>query len=1270
MHPFPISFFNMSIDTSTLSLGSFNFGSSKFFPNVQPDYRDPGTDLSINLNNFTLDLDAIQLKADDYQRLEHRDQIYKEPDTYLGNVDRIPNVLKVLDFTDPQNPKFVDINIDFPSGCARLFYEILYNATDNVIESRNRHHDIGSIVIIANNKTICVRNGGIPIPIQMNEKEKKWVPEMIFGTLLTSGQYKKTERTGSGKNGYGSKLTNIFSKFFKVRVGNPYDKKLYEQQWENNMLVCHLPIITDGYAGEPFVEVTFTMDFERFGYTEYPNEVLALYAASAAEISFALDVPIYFNGISLSNSDILDFKKLTGYTTENYIVHYEYPPGTDLKEIKMPNGTRTAVSKDPSIRPIVKLCVIDSPDEGTIYSFANSAHTIEGGVHVEAVYDHFDIITEVINNSVKSKKDDKLTRKQALNKTNLKSHLTIILSCTDLVNARFTSQEKVKLTNPKPKISINERVIKLMTNWEMAIRLQRDLAAKLNRDATGNRKKFLTANGYDKAYYAGVPDKSLQCVLYEVEGKSAMGYAFDMKSAMNEEKRDYIGVFAQMGKPLNVRTAKLLKLYESKKYQRLLLAIGLEEGIDYSKDENFVKLNYGALALLNDADVDGLHIDGLLLNIFYCRYRSLLQRPFICLVRTPIIRIWKGKESRKFYSIAGYNKFMANHPECRNWEIKYYKGLGSSDRDEVTEETSNPRIAQLLYDDTCPKYFDLAFSNDKGLSDKRKDWISNHILMDGIEEIKMLPISHFLNFELIQHAVYNMARTIPKFDGLKIGQRKILFGSYDTWKSGIGTSTKQEKTNHLANHVSKISNYHHGEKSLIDTINRMLLSYPGTNNLRYFVPKGQFGTRNDAGEDAGDARYTYCYPEWWIPYVFNSEDLPLLKPVLDEGKQWEPEFYLPVIPTIMINGALGIGTGSSTFICNFNPVDVCMALKDLISGVAPKQLIPWYRGFKGTIILHKYGDPINIGSGVSVPVTNIDISKLNLRGLDPKANNNEQDENDGQLQAKLEDGTDDHQSKLEDLDDTDILDAESTKKKEGYRMITTGRFEIMNKHELEVTEIPIGKSFKQYEQFLENLKDEKKIKGYKNSCRYDEAKFIIYGYRDINTAEKLGLIKGFSLTNMILLDENNHPVKFKDPNDLLQTWFNWRLPFYQQRKDNLLNKKKSEIIDKTYKMKFIIAVIDGTENGYIQGRNIILMKQNKALVAQQMQLLGIPDKYMGAKSTHYTIEELNKLQNKINQLNEEYNKLSVINPEELMMVDINRFLDKYLKVYPEEKNRL
>jgi DNA topoisomerase-2 len=539
--------------------------------------------------------------------------------------------------------------------------------------------------------------------------------------------------------------------------------------------------------------------------------------------------------------------------------------------------------------------------------------------------------------------------------------------------------------------------------------------------------------------------------------------------------------------------------------------------------------------------------------------------------------------------------------------------------------------------------------------------------------MKQLPISYFLNYELVAYAVANMQRSIPGLDGLKNGQRKIVFGTFDNWGANTGKSTKQEKSNHLGNHVSKVSNYHHGEKSIIDTINKMLANYPGTNNMRYFVPKGMFGTRNAGGTDSGDSRYTYLYPEWWWQYIYHPEDKNLLEAVDDEGPR-EPKIYPTVLCVLLMNGALGIAVGSSTFIPNFNPIDIAQATKALLMGAPMKPLIPWYRDFKGKVYMAEKKQMVVETGIINVPFSDEKIyvgpraAEIADEGTE-NADEGTEDTNSGveeDIQPTLAD--------IETDKDGDLIDAEGVNgdgvRRPGLKMVTEGCFNIIDNKTIFVDEIPIGKSFIQYNDFLEKKKQNKEIKDYKKTCKGNEAGFYIYGFVGKPTLEALGLVKSFSLTNMVVLDSNFQPMKFKTPNDLLLKFYEWRLPYYSKRKDNLLKVLQGQIDGKIMKIKFITGVIDGLDHGYIPGKNIIIMKQKKIITLKQMADIGIPPEYLKTGSNNYTEEDIKKLEDAIAQLNQKYQVLLATRPEDLWISDINEFIAAYLKKYPGERDRL
>ena len=210
--------------------------------------------------------------ADDYDQKDPRTHVYDVADTYIGSDEQIPRTERILDL---ETMMFTEQKIDLPLGIERLFVEISSNAGDNAARSLRNGIDPGEVTVSMTKKIITVRNGGIPIPVEINKATGMYAPELIFGNMFTSSNYKKEKvRTECGRNGFGAKLTNIYSKQFIVTVGDPYNEKLYRQVWSDNMKVCGTPEIRPfGKTEKAFVEVVFILDFERFGYSEYPDAV-------------------------------------------------------------------------------------------------------------------------------------------------------------------------------------------------------------------------------------------------------------------------------------------------------------------------------------------------------------------------------------------------------------------------------------------------------------------------------------------------------------------------------------------------------------------------------------------------------------------------------------------------------------------------------------------------------------------------------------------------------------------------------------------------------------------------------------------------------------------------------------------------------------------------------------------------------------------------------------------------------------------------------------
>ena len=237
----------------------------------------------------------------------------------------------------------------------------------------------------------------------------------------------------------------------------------------------------------------------------------------------------------------------------------------------------------------------------------------------------------------------------------------------------------------------------------------------------------------------------------------------------------------------------------------------------------------------------------------------------------------------------------------------------------------------------------LAF--DKKYVSHRKVWVqkvNNYIEQDQINGDSTF--TKFVDDELVLFSAYDNVRSIPCIcDGLKPSQRKVMFALFKE------NYTKEIKVAQLGARVSEISGYHHGEESLFLTIINLAQNFIGSNNMNLLVPSGGFGSRRELGHDAASPRYIFTELSTYTKKLFNKDDLDILDYIIDEGKQIEPKFYVPILPIILINGAAGIGTGFSTNIPGFNYLDIIKNIKRHLSGSQMIEMSPYYANFTGKI---------------------------------------------------------------------------------------------------------------------------------------------------------------------------------------------------------------------------------------------------------------------------------------------------------------------------------
>ncbi len=756
--------------------------------------------------------------------------------------------------------------------------------------------------------------------------------------------------------------TNIFSSEFTLETVDHRQKKKYVQTWTSNMSVVGKPKITASSV-KPYTEIRYSPDLSRFAWpggivpTEIPADMIAVLATRVIDAAACAgkDCKVTLNGKTITTNTFpkyigLFLKDETGSVGTGESVD---DAATDVGSVgarpsKTPAATKRVAFEVAGIRWEIGAILTrdlhgDAPPDERHISFVNGISTRRGGKHVEYVS------KKILGDFCElAKKKAKIDITPAL----LKDSIVWFINST-IVNPSFDTQTKETLTTPASKFGSTPEITPKFCDQLIKIGLLQEaqalLDAKITRDAkrTDGRKKS-TVRGIpklDDAEWAGTA-KSADCTLILTEGDSAKTLAIAGLAVVGRQK---YGVFPLKGKILNIKDISADKKLKNQELTYIKQILGLETGKVYT---DLKQLRYGRLMIMTDQDVDGSHIKGLLMNLFHTDWPSLLKLGFLCCLMTPLLKASKGRETHNFYSASEFEEWQAGLGDdgTRGWKIKYYKGLGTSTAAEGREYFEAMNRIEYIWNDDSDSAIDLAFN--KKRSDDRKEWLATFDRTRHLEVTSggaKVDYSRFVHDELIHFSNYDNIRSLPNvMDGLKPSQRKIF------WAALKKNLSSEIKVAQLAGYVSEVAAYHHGEASLNGAIVNMAQNFVGSNNLNLLVPNGQFGTRLMGGEDSAAPRYIFTELNKIVRAVVKKEDDPILTYTEDDGQTVEPETYLPVVPLILINGALGIGTGFSTHILPYNPVDIVGALRYRLSGGLPDlsklEMTPWWFGFKGKTI--------------------------------------------------------------------------------------------------------------------------------------------------------------------------------------------------------------------------------------------------------------------------------------------------------------------------------
>jgi len=868
--------------------------------------------------------------AETYELLSHEEHVLKLPDTYIGSTATSEENRWIL-----KDGKLVFTALQFNPGLYKIFDEIIVNARDAFVRASTSEGrlPVKKIDVVVTDTTIEVTNDGDGIPVIEHATEKCYIPELIFGRLLTSSNYTEgEERIVGGKNGYGAKLANLFSMEFTVDTQNPESGKKYVQTWSANMSIKGKPSIKKATGAKGYVRIAFTPDQDRFKGAFQDGSLSAdmksVFETRVLELAAMVGtgVKVSWNGATLSTNTFEKYMKLflkDGITGSCFEVC----------------GGRWEIGAVLSRH-------LYSDEEGfdKQISFVNGIQTRKGGKHAEYVSRH--VLTDFCAAALKKKVDIKPGQ--------LKDHVVFFVNAT-IVNPTFDSQTKEFLTTPSNKWGSTPTFGGKLVDGLMKLGLLDEaksvLDARAARDAKkSDGKKRTVLRGFPKledALLAGDSKRSSECTLILTEGDSAATSAI---SGLQVVGRELWGVFPLRGKVLNVDEISIQKFNANAELTAIKSILGLEHKKVYKTTKD---LRYGRVMIMADQDHDGSHIKGLVMNLFHTEWPSLLEMGYLCTLQTPLLKAIRGSASTSFYSSQEFDAWRLTH-SLNGTRVKYYKGLGTSTPAEAREWFQDLHEIKYEWEGLPSKQaLTLAFCK-KGLdgkkgSDDRKDWLAKY------DPLATMPIAGgkatykgFVDGELIHFSNADNIRSLPHLmDGFKPSQRKIL------WACLKRNLRSEIKVAQLAGYVSEHAAYHHGEQSLNMTIIGMAQTYVGSNNLHLLKPLGQFGSRLLGGKDAASPRYIHTHLEAIVDAIFKKEDAILLKAVDDDGDKVEPEYYLPVVPLLAINGCVGIGTGYSTDIPPYSPDDIVTLLEHRLKGslstLEGRALDPWWFGFQGTL---------------------------------------------------------------------------------------------------------------------------------------------------------------------------------------------------------------------------------------------------------------------------------------------------------------------------------
>ena len=856
--------------------------------------------------------------------LEERDAVRHRPDMYTGPKEptEIGLVFALADQNAGSQVKALRDGEPLSPIFTKLLDEVLVNASDECVRKKNAKQIY--VDFDREQGKITVTNKGTGISVKPFNETGMLIPSVIFGEFRTSTNFKDTgQRTTGGRNGVGVKVVAVLSKIMEITTVDEEGRK-FEQTFSDGLKEKGQATVKKTRE-RPYTRVSFVPDYEWLGMRLPPWEKDSQPAVTTGKIVTArtIETAARLKGRATTFLDSAPITPICDFRTLGEAVWGEHIGSQIHSDLNIPGSS----------------CYVFLRGDGDVDSlgFVNSARCSVGS-HMRVADKIYAIIAEAATN----RRGNSLT----VRPSSVKELLGIIVDAT-VGDPAFTSQAKDALATPIRRLGYSTEVsedlakkIKKCSAVEEVLRREASReVATLGRSITKTQKRAgVLVEKYDPAILAGKGS----CTLILTEGDSAKALATAGLSVIGRER---FGIFPLRGVPLNLRNVSRKKVLENKEVLNVLRILGCDPA-----SPSVASMRYDRIALFTDQDPDGSHIAALVINMFDVLFPNFLAKTpgFLARITTPLLKLTKGDEVLHFHSAQEFAAWESAGHSTSSFAMKYYKGLGTSTHREAKDLFRNldSHVTALQHSgDACNESIE-AFFCDKRVDTRKSLLGTSYDATTFVDwKLKAIPIYTFLYTDVVHFSRYHLSRAIPSvLDGLKPSQRKCVFFLLGEPKSN------EIKVAQAAAATAFKTKYHHGEESLVEATVALAQDHVGTNNVALCDPLGQFGTRNEPPKIHAAARYIFTRASVAARALFPSRDYPVLTSNVDEGTATEPTAYVPVLPVVLLNGANGIGTGWSTSIPTFNPLDIANACECIARNEAwGAELAPFYEGFTGLV---------------------------------------------------------------------------------------------------------------------------------------------------------------------------------------------------------------------------------------------------------------------------------------------------------------------------------